>query len=55
MRQRRHYRQSDFPGYFSVHNGANASTAVFKFAQNVESNNSGAIVRAGSYMEYAVA
>ena len=40
---------------FIVHNGANTAAFVFRFAQNTAQNDTGAIVRAGSYMEYAVA
>lgn len=36
-----------------VHNGSNAGTIAFRFAQNSQTNDSGAIVRAGSSMEYA--
>lgn len=38
-----------------VHNGPNAGTFAFQFAQNTATNDTGAIVRAGSYLEYAVA
>lgn len=40
---------------FVVHNGANAGTFQFQFAQNTQTNDTGAIVRAGSYLEYAAA
>lgn len=40
---------------FIVQNGSNAGAFTFRFAQNTQTNDSGAIVRAGSYMEYNVA
>ncbi len=40
---------------FVVHNGANAGTFLFRFAQNTQTNDSGAQVLAGSYLEWAVA
>jgi hypothetical protein len=39
---------------FIVHNGANAGTFVFRFAQYTARNDTGAIVRAGSSMEYEI-
>lgn len=38
-----------------VHNGANAGTFAIQFAQNTQTNDTGVIHRAGSYLEYAVA
>jgi len=38
-----------------VHNGANAGTFKFQFAQGTQSNDSGAIRRAGSYLEWSTA
>lgn len=37
------------------HNGVNSALFAFQFAQNTATNDTGAIVRAGSYMEFAVA
>lgn len=36
-----------------LHNGANAGSVVFQFAQNTQTNDTGAILRAGSYIEFA--
>lgn len=36
-----------------LQNGANATALTFQFAQNTQTNDSGAIVRAGSYLEYS--
>lgn len=36
-----------------VHNGANAGTVTFRYAQNTQTNDSGAILRAGSWLEWA--
>ena len=38
-----------------VHNGANAGAFLFRFAQNTQSNDTGAIRRAGSYLEWNTA
>jgi len=38
-----------------VHNGVNNGTFQFMFSQNTATADTGAIVRAGSYMEYAIA
>jgi hypothetical protein len=40
---------------FIVHNGSNVLNFAFQFAQNTQTNDTGAIVRAGSYMEYSIA
>ncbi len=40
---------------FTIHNGANAGTFAFRFAQNTATADTGAIVRAGSYMSYGLA
>lgn len=37
------------------HNGANAASFTFQFAQNTQTNDAGVTVLAGSYLEYAVA
>jgi hypothetical protein len=37
------------------HNNANNASFTFQFAQGTQTNDTGAIVRAGSYMEYAIA
>lgn len=36
-----------------IHNGANAGLFAFQFAQNTATNDTGAIVRAGSHLGYA--
>lgn len=38
-----------------VHNGANSGTFAFQFSQNSSQADTGAIVLAGSYMEYSIA
>jgi hypothetical protein len=38
-----------------IHNGLNAGNFTFQFAQNTATNDTGAIVRAGSYLEFSVA
>jgi hypothetical protein len=38
-----------------VHNGSNAGTFSFQFSQNSAQSDAGAIVLAGSYMEYSIA
>lgn len=38
-----------------IHNGSNAGNVAFQFAQNSTTNDAGATVRAGAYIEYAIA
>jgi hypothetical protein len=40
---------------FIVWNGVNAGNFTFQFAQNTATNDTGAIVRAGSYLEFSIA
>lgn len=37
-----------------VHNGSTAGTFRFRFSQNTAQNDSGAVVRAGSYLEWSI-
>lgn len=36
-----------------IHNGANAGAVTFRFAQGTQTNDSGVVLREGSYLEYA--